>query len=206
MNGELVREWSQVASAAKNRNWTGVMPLLNEHPELVNAALRKGRSWFTLLHCAAANDAPEGFISDLIDAGAFRTVKDSAGQRPVDVASRMGFRGMVNLLEPEAQEHFDAESLTFIQELFHGLIRAAMLAYKVKDPLWLPQLSVLTELNDSAIWFPVPGMAGGFHFWMESRDGASALIAESWCRMCGGSGMRHRITPFEVILEEEGFV
>ena len=32
------------------------------------------------------------------------------------------------------------------------------------------------------------------------------LVAESWCRVVGGSGQRHEITPAGSRLVEEGFV
>lgn len=206
MNGKLVSEWERVSGAVKEGNMSVVMSLLHENPDLVNAVYRKGRSWFTLLHWAAAIDAPKEFVGDLIDLGAFRTVRDSSGQRPADVAARRGLVILYDILEPKVIEHGEEERLALIQELFHGLVRAAMVAYKVRKPLRLPQLSVLTELPSSALWFPIPGMAGGFHFWLEHNTNGSALIAESWCRICGGSGMRHRITPFEILLQEEGFV
>ena len=81
-----------------------------------------------------------------------------------------------------------------------------MVAYMVPHEAWLPQLSVLTEVDSLAVWFPIPGMYGGFHFWIEDAPDGAALIAESWCRVNTGSEMRHRITPFEVILVDEGFI
>jgi hypothetical protein len=48
-------------------------------------------------------------------------------------------------------------------------------------------------------------MYGGFKYRLE-RDGAEAcLVAESWCRVSGGSGQRHEITSDGSRLVEEGF-
>ena len=77
-----------------------------------------------------------------------------------------------------------------------------MLVFKVSLQMRLPQLSVLTEGYDLAVWFPIPGMYGGFHFWLDNWDGNAVLISESWCRI-SGEVMRHRITPFEVVLVKE---
>jgi hypothetical protein len=32
------------------------------------------------------------------------------------------------------------------------------------------------------------------------------LVAESWCRVVGGSGQRHEVSPAGATLPEEGFV
>lgn len=57
-----------------------------------------------------------------------------------------------------------------------------------------PELSVLTEFNAETLWFPIPGMYGGFKIVLENERNEIVLIAESWCRVIGGSGMRHRTT------------
>ena len=205
-NGENVQEWQSIAAAAKAEEWSDLMVLLGDNPEMVNAVFTEGRSWFSLLHLAAASSAPRALIEDLIGAGAFRTARNSSGHRPVQIARSRGSFELVDILEPELKHPVDSELLPFMQELFHGLIRAAMLAYRVRHRLRLPELSVLTEFTDQALWFPIPGMTGGFHFWLEKEATQEVLIAESWCRINGGSGMRHRITGFEVILAESGFV
>ena len=55
--------------------------------------------------------------------------------------------------------------------------------------------------------FAVPGMYGGFYGVTVNRDesGTWGLDCESWCRVAGGSGQRHRITADETTLVEEGF-
>jgi hypothetical protein len=45
-------------------------------------------------------------------------------------------------------------------------------------------------------------MYGGFSFWLEE----DALIVESWSRVVGGSGKRHRIDADGTTLLEAGFV
>jgi len=206
LDPDSVRERNRLASAAKAGDWDVLLVLLKEHPLLVNSVRPDSRSWFTPLHQAAYNNAPKEVVRQLIALGAYRTLKSLTGQRPVDIAKRKGFRDCAGMLEPETQYSVDADRLAFIQELFHGLVRATMLSYKIGERLRLPQLSVLTEFNDDGLWFPIPAMYGGFNLWFEKQESQTVLIAESWSRVVGGSGMRHRITPFEVILLEEGFV
>lgn len=56
------------------------------------------------------------------------------------------------------------------------------------------------------MWFPVPGMYGGFSYELSVVSGSPVLISESWCRVVGGSGQRHLVSPHGSLLLEEGFV
>jgi hypothetical protein len=70
----------------------------------------------------------------------------------------------------------------------------------------LPELEAMLEFQPRKFWFAVPGMSGGFSYWL-AYDGQNAkLITESWCRVCGGSGQRHEITAAGSTLVDEGFV
>ena len=56
------------------------------------------------------------------------------------------------------------------------------------------------------MWFQVPGMYGGFNYWLETTRVGVKLVSESWCRVAGGSGQRHEVTSAGSQLVEEGFV
>ncbi len=56
------------------------------------------------------------------------------------------------------------------------------------------------------IWLPIPGMAGGFHYWLARGTPDPLLVTTSWSRMADGSGQRHEITPYGSRLVAEGFV
>ncbi len=75
-----------------------------------------------------------------------------------------------------------------------------------ENDLRLPELEPLLELDRPQMWFTVPGMYGGFCYRLESPGVEAKLIAESWCRVVGGSGQRHEITSEGSRLVEEGFV
>lgn len=47
-------------------------------------------------------------------------------------------------------------------------------------------------------WFPVPGMYGGFSYWIEETENGPRLVAEHWVRIVEGSWERHIITPSTV--------
>ena len=44
------------------------------------------------------------------------------------------------------------------------------------------------------MWFPVPGMYGGFSYWLEGKGTNVKLISDSWCRIVKGSEQRYEIT------------
>jgi hypothetical protein len=56
------------------------------------------------------------------------------------------------------------------------------------------------------MWFPVPGMYGGFSYRLEAAGVEAKLVSESWSRVVGGSGQRHEVTSEGSRLVEEGFV
>lgn len=104
-----------------------------------------------------------------------------------------------------AAECFDERELGRIEELFHGLIRSRMREGNLPVPNPLPSIFTLTPGDDPA-WFPIAGMCGGFAYRLVTRGHELQLIAESWSRVADGSGMRHVITPTQVVLDAEGFV
>ena len=203
MNEEWVKKKDRVGAAVEGADWEGLLSLLHETPDLLNAVLRRRSRWFHVLHEVARCHAPVELVCELVRLGAFLTVRDSSGRRPVDVAIKEGFRDLIAPLEPRIERDVNVETLARVQELFHGLIRSTMVAAKVHHEARLPELSVLTEVDNLAVWFPIPGMYGGFNFWLDGADHGIALIAESWCRIDGDTN-RHRITSFEVISVDEG--
>lgn len=97
------------------------------------------------------------------------------------------------------------ESLAAIQQHFHALIRQR--AGDLVEQARLP-LPLLTQRFDvrSKQWLAIPGMYGGFAYWFEGEKENSKLICESWCRVVGGSGQRHEVTPHGSKLLDKGFV
>lgn len=72
--------------------------------------------------------------------------------------------------------------------------------------LRLPELGPVTEYERATFWFPVPGMSGGFKYWLEADGAEPKLVSESWCRAVEGSGERHEVTPQGARLVDQGFV
>lgn len=98
--------------------------------------------------------------------------------------------------------------LAAIEERFHDVIngRCERLKWAKNPDRDMPRITEDLLGREEFEWFPVPGMYGGFAYGLtEGADGLT-LTVESWCRVFGGSGQRHVITPNSTELVEVGFV
>ena len=135
-----------------------------------------------------------------------RTLQNSRGERAVDVAQRKGQTHLISLLEPVIQHQVPMGVLLKVQANFHAVIMGRADELVQQHQLRLPELEPLLELDAAEMWFPVPGMSGGFRYRLETFGVEAKLVSESWCRVAGGSGQRHEITSKGSQLADEGFV
>ncbi len=98
------------------------------------------------------------------------------------------------------------DTLMKIQQHFHEVIRQIAGDLIEQHQLSLPELMSLFEMKEPKAWFPIPGMYGGFSYWFEGTGKTAKLIAESWCRVVEGSGLRHEITEDGSKVVAQGFV
>lgn len=98
------------------------------------------------------------------------------------------------------------EILLKIQDNFHQIIRGRAGDFIDRYAVELPDLTRFLDSQESKGWLPVPGMYGGFSYWLEGEGEEAKLITESWYRVVGGSGQRHEITAGGSKLVDEGFV
>jgi hypothetical protein len=80
---ESVRVRQGLAHAAKNYDWPRVIAILSEHQELINTTRPGGSSLYAPLHQAARGGAPPEIVHRLIGLGAWRTLQNVRGERPV---------------------------------------------------------------------------------------------------------------------------
>jgi len=124
---------------------------------------------------------------------------------------RTGRSTSSNSLAPElssgvALRHSE-EILRKIETHFHAVIRARAGKFIDEHGVQLPTLAPLLLAPAKAkTWFPIPGMCGGFNYWLKGHGDKVKLIAESWCRVVEGSGQRHEVTAEGSKLVAEGFV
>lgn len=74
-----------------------------------------------------------------------------------------------------------------------------MAEYRITVDLRLPELEPLQELERPTMWFPVPGMYGGFSYELSTVSDALVLISTSWSRVMGG-GQCHMVSPYGSLL------
>ncbi len=196
----------RLADAAKAGDWPVVLALLGRDRYLVNSSRPGGKSLYAPLHQAAYNGAPVDIVDRLIRLGAFRTLRNAHGERALDVAERRGHRHLHAVLAPVLHHQLPSAELLQMQAHFHAVIRGRIDEPLPDHGLRLPELEALLELERPQMWFPVPGMCGGFSYWLETGGAEAKLVAESWSRVSGGSGQRHEITPQGSELVDEGFV
>ncbi len=102
---------------------------------------------------------------------------------------------------------FDGSWLAAVQGHFDTLIHSTMKLYPTAESVTPPTLTEAAIRVAERAYLSVNGMYGGFSYWLDvSGGGEKRLIVESWCRVIGGSGTRHSITPAGVVLLDEGFV
>lgn len=206
LNDKAAHERIALADAAKTYDWPTVFELLSRHQGWVNSARPGGKSLFSPLHQVAHAGAPPEIARRLLQLGAFRTLQNAQGERPVDVAENWGHHHLRELLTPVLKHQVPPDVLLRIQSHFHDVIRGRIDLALPNHGLRLPQLAPLLELDQPDMWFPVPGMYGGFSYRLVSSGVDAKLVAESWCRVVGGSGQRHEITSAGSKLVDKGFV
>lgn len=206
LNEDAANARIRLANAAKSGDWPTLLEILSTKSELINSCRPGGKSLYAPLHQAAYGGAPAGIVGQLIALGAWRTLQNARGERAVDVAERKGHHQLRAVLAPLLKHQVPTGVLLKIQSNFHEVIRGRIDQELPNHQLRLPELEPLLELDRPQMWFPVPGMYGGFSYRLESTGVDAKLVAESWSRVVGGSGQRHEITSEGSRLVEEGFV
>jgi hypothetical protein len=207
------------ADAAKAGEWGTVLKMLDNPAIDVNWWRPGGTAWYTALHQAAWHNAPVNVVAKLIRRGALLTLTEANGRTAYEVLmdrQRDGHLGtavgvkqrtlLARLLKPSvsplAADHIRALE-SHLADVIDGRIRDALFdGRKPREQLRYPPVGILHEIPDQHLWFPVPGMYGGF----DIRLCGDVLDVKSWCRVVGGSGQHHVITGAGAILIDEGFV
>ncbi|MFF9601719.1 hypothetical protein ACF1GY_05495 [Streptomyces sp. NPDC014684] len=147
----------ELADAARAGNFERVIGILGQRDNRhwINSTRLNGQRRYTPLHQAAWHGSPASHVERLLAFGAWRTMRTSTGQRPVDIAQERGHYHLTHMLQPEIKYHVPREVLAGLQRNLHALITG----YDSSAPryLRLPELEVLTELDAAAYWIRVTG-------------------------------------------------
>jgi hypothetical protein len=124
---EVLRDYEielrhNLADAAKRYDWQKTLEILNERPRLINTTRPEGKSLYTPLHQAAYGNAPVEVAQKLLEAGAWRTLRNADNARAVDIAKEKKHHHLIPLLEPVYKIYIPLETLQKIQNYFHEII------------------------------------------------------------------------------------
>ena len=181
-----------LADAARDYDWPRVLHILSAHRDWINASRPGGRARYAPLHQAAHGGAPAPVIHRLIGMGAWRTLRNRRGERPVDIARRRGHVRLVPILKPVCPRHdVPLDALNRVQGHFHALIREYPAGRK--RGLRLPELEPLLEMGRESVYFEVLGMFGGFVYSLEEDGTVPRLMVERFSRVL--TCHRFEITP-----------
>lgn len=162
--------------------------MLMEHGESPNDYALNA-SWNTPLHWAALRGAPIPVIRDMLSLGAWRSIPNLDGHRPLDLALRQNRVHLADILTPQFVRPFSQSDLAQLQQHFHQHIHR--LDEVRLHQLRLPELSVLLEQSEQKMVFEVPGMYGGYHYELDPDRLELTLIVEARSRMMGGPVPRY---------------
>lgn len=206
MTPEVASVRHALADAGRQQNWDRLIDLISKNPNLANICRLGGSSLFAPLHQAAYGGAAIEVVERLLKLGAWRTLQNDRGERPIDVACRQGHLHLTEVLTPVYKRDVPLGVLLRIQSHFHAVIHARIDQPLPDNRLRLPELEILLEIERPHMWFAVPGMYGGFSYRLEAAGVGATLVSESWCRVVEGSGQRHVINSAGSKLIDEGFV
>lgn len=181
-----------VADAAREYQWARLLDLLKRDPQRINAGRLGGSSGYAPLHQAAHGGAPTEVVQALLGLGALRTLRTTAGERAVEIARQRGHHRLLEVLTPKPSLNVAADKLTAVEAGVHQVIRDREDIQHLLNgaDLRLPPLELLTETPGNDLWFPVPGMYGGFHLQLGQVADEPICIVDSWIRVVGGSEER----------------
>lgn len=195
-----VADRDRLADAARTAHWPEVLRILAEHP-WVNLPRVGGRTGFAPLHQAAWHGADPEITGRLVRLGGWRTLRGNDGRRPIDIAEERGHHQLLDILRPDPVQQLPEDVLAGLEEQLYLLIRGRVPDLVTEHRLRLPQLAPLTELTVPRLWFPVPGMYGGFSIELARAE----LTVRSWNRVFGGWAQTHRVTANSIHLVESGW-
>jgi len=195
----------QLCDAAKSYDFAAVFTVLDDAPPLINTWRPDGSAWFTPLHQAAFGGMNEGIAAELVRRGAWLTLPTASGDLAVDLARQRGHLHLIEPLTPNNRREVETQDLELLAAHLHRVIMGRAESLVHREALRLPLLTPLLEAPEPTMWFPVPGMYGGFKIHLHTVP-TPQLTVESWSRVADGSGRRHQVTTTGWELVDKGFV
>lgn len=189
---QYVADRDSLADAARAGDWTMVLELLRGGRSLVPNHWRLGgESWFTPLHQAAWHGAPVAVVQELVRLGASRGQPAADGRAAYQIALDQGHVGVADAFLPPRSPLLSSRAVGMsLERNLARLVESRIRPHSTARLRPLP-IGVITEApRGKIVWYPVPGMNGGFAVRLER----SHLVVDSWFQVFGGAGQSHVVT------------
>jgi hypothetical protein len=191
-----------LADAAWSGEWQQVLDLIDSLTWLTPNQWRPGgTSWYTPLHQAAWHGADRWVVEAMVERGGWLTLRTADGQTPQEIAVSNGHTAVADALTPHVAKEVEPDTLARLDWHLTDLIQSRI-PPQLRVELRYPTVEVLTEIGEGRLWFPGPGVEGGFAIELLR----SYLFVTSWSRDPGESGQAHVVTAKGFTLVEEGYV
>ncbi|KAK1814275.1 hypothetical protein LTR12_011320 [Friedmanniomyces endolithicus] len=178
-----------LANAAYYGDWTDVIEVIDDAhhlglrswPNCHRISGSRQCSGWTPLHQAVFLSAPEPVVRTLVEQGASRllqTMWTSSDELPyrnmtaLEMAQVLGYRNLFSALSPVIHHAIPSSVLQALQRRFHSLIESDVALLPQHYPLRLPELELLTELENPEMYFPLksPKTKMGYIYRLDGRN------------------------------------
>ncbi|KAK6512245.1 hypothetical protein TWF481_001135 [Arthrobotrys musiformis] len=196
-----VKLHNQLADYAFNGRFDKALECIEEDPDLVNSWRLRGpedtrpaSGWTTLHQAALLSTSTISHIERLISLGAWRNLTTvNTNQTAYDIAKANNrSRDILDALKPHYERRVDEEIVKNLQRGLEEVINSRVKRMIEQNRFRIPTVAVLLELQGLSLWCPIPGFYGGFHIQLKEDN---SIQTESSCRVAGGSGQTHVISP-----------
>ncbi len=204
--GWFLEENNAIADAAKAGQWDKLLRIFREKPGQINQPGIQGKARYTPLHQAARNGASVEVAEQLIRLGASRMVRNARDETPLETARRATSRHLLEVLQPAPVHQVSEVQIAKLEAQLRNVVLGRTDDLVEQNQIEFPPLCLLLERESPMIWFPIPGMYGGFRIELRRAGESPQLIVDSWSRVCEGSGERHLVMAHGYARIDAGFV
>jgi hypothetical protein len=202
---DYAKHLKDVFEAAKTAQWSRVLELMGEQTSLLHVVEPDEPSFNTLLHHAVLTNADMGVISQFAQEASL-TRRNAHDQTALDLAREHHYEHLYQILEPEIKYDVSIDLARQLEQSFHTMIPKTVRGHIMDEYAFqLPQIPILLELDTPYGYFQIPGMYGGFRYWLKRENSDIVLLSHIASRVFGGSDVMHKMTNTGYELFAKGY-